>query len=346
MLTLSDASYDTKEILKWGGIFIAALVIIVTSILFIKQTFFPTPPPKPTMAFGKLTPQIFPKNAMDKTPTYTINTLTGTLPGAVDLIKVYKIQPAVPDLLNLSNAKDMVQKANFTQGPNKISDVLYDWTGTADDSSGLQSKITVNIVNGNFNITSDYLDHPAIVSGQGLEPQNSAIGDAQAFLANLGTLSADIDQTKTQTQLLSIINGTLAQATSFSSAQVIRVLFYQQNVNKLPIYYENPNASNIDVLVGTNDKILEANYIHQTVTDQFATYPMKSTTQAFEDLKQGYAYIASYQGTSSNIAINDVALGYYIGSEPQDYLMPIFVFKGNDNFVAYVPAVTDGWIGK
>jgi len=159
-------------------------------------------------------------------------------------------------------------------------------------------------------------------------------------------MPSDIDQTKTQANLLSLKNGSLVPATSVSNTQLIGVVFYQKDVDGLPIYYENPNSSNINILVGSNHKILEANYIHQTVTGDFSTYPLKTVQQAFADLKQGKGYIASYYGPSTNIVINNVFLAYYIGSQTQKYLMPIVVFVGNNDFYAYVPAVTDGWINN
>ena len=344
MLTLSDASYDTKEILKWGGLFIAGMVILVTFFIFVKQTFFPTPPPKPTIAFGKLPPQLFPKNVIDKTPTYTINTLSGALPQFPNQTKIFSIQLNTPDLSGLSNATEMAKGGLFTQGPNKISDILYEWTNP--DKDKVSSNIDINIVNYNFNVTSDYLNNSDILSGQELPSPSQSIIDAKGLLVNLNSFPADIDETKTQTVLLSIKNGALTPATSFSSAQIVKIMFYQKDVNLLPIYYEKPDSSNIDALVGTKDQVVELNYNHQTITDAFSTYPLKTSQQAFADLQQGYAYIASYEGNSSNISINNVLLAYYIGTDPQAYLMPIFVFEGNDNFIAYVPAVTDEWINK
>jgi len=97
-----------------------ALVIVVSGILFIKQTFFPTPPPKPTLAFGTLNPQLFPKNASDKKFTYVINTLSGALPSFPDQAKIYKMQINPPDLLGLTNAKQIAGGAGFTQGPIKF----------------------------------------------------------------------------------------------------------------------------------------------------------------------------------------------------------------------------------
>jgi len=346
MFTLSQASYDTKEILKWGGLFIAGAVVIILLLrflLFVKEVIFPTPPPKPTVAFGKLTPQVFPKNATEQTLVYSLNTLTGTLPKLPDQAKVFKIQAYTPDLLGLSKAKEIVTSAGFTQGPNKISDTLFEWSDP--NTANLSRKIKINIINYDFNITSDYLNNPAITSGQGLPDQNKAINDAQDLLQSLNSLPSDIDQTKTQANLFSLKNGSLASATSLSNAQVIRVVFHQQDVDKFPIYYEKPDSSNINVLIGAGDKILEAGYIHQAITDEFSTYPLKTAQQIYDELKQGKGYIASYNG-SANVSITNVFLAYYIGSQPQEYLMPVLVFEGNNNFAAYVPAITDGWINK
>ena len=75
MVSLSDASYETKEILKWGGLIIAGLVILIVLLrvfFIVKEAIFPTPPPKPTVSFGKLEPQIFPKNVTEQKLTYSI----------------------------------------------------------------------------------------------------------------------------------------------------------------------------------------------------------------------------------------------------------------------------------
>ena len=109
MFTLSQASYDTKEILKWGGIFIAGLVLVVVFIqafLLLKEAIFPTPPPKPTVAFGKLEAQVFPDGVTDQKLTYKINTLTGSLPDYSNQIKIFKMKTYSPDLLGLKNTQD------------------------------------------------------------------------------------------------------------------------------------------------------------------------------------------------------------------------------------------------
>ena len=172
---------------------------------------------------------------------------------------------------------------------------------------------------------------------------------ATDFLQKMNSLPDDIDLSQTQATNLSIKNNSLVLATSISNTQLIRVNFNQSDVNGLPIYYQDPNESNISVLVGGgSDKpqIVQATYIHQAIDTQSATYPIKTTNQAFAQLQKGQGYIASYYGTNKKITIRDVLLGYYISKEDQDYLIPIFVFQGDDGFIAYVNAITDEWIGN
>jgi hypothetical protein len=346
MFTLSQASYDTKEILKWGGLFIAGLVIVVVFIqmlLILKNTFFPTPPPKPTVAFGKLEPQLFPASVTDKKLTYSINTLTGALPTLSNQIKIFKIQTFTPDLLSLQNAKDKVDAAGFKSDPTQISGTNYEWTNT--DAAGLSQKINMNIVDNNFVLTSDFLTNQATLSGD-LPSQNDSIKTATDYLNQINTLPADIDTNKTQTSFFAIQNGMLVPTTSFANANAVRVDFFQKDVNGLPVVYAQPDLSNINVLVGPNGEIFQAQYFYQTPTSESATYPVKTSTQAYQDLQNGIVYIASYDGSSTTVSITDTFPAYYISNQAQDYLMPVIVFEGSDNFTAYVPAVTDEWINK
>ena len=92
------------------------------------------------------------------------------------------------------------------------------------------------------------------------------------------------------------------------------------------------------------DWILEANYSRQNIMDESATYPIKTAQQAFEELQEGNGFIASHSGDSTNVKIKEVYLALYSEGKLQQYLTPVIVFEGDNNFVAYVPAVTDEWI--
>ena len=120
-------------------------------------------------------------------------------------------------------------------------------------------------------------------------------------------------------------------------------------MNKLPILYPNPPFSLINVSVasgGLEGQIIEANYSYNNISEKSATYPIKTTEQAFSELKEGKGYIASYYGSDKNVSIKNVYLAYYMEEKPMKYLIPIIVFEGNNGFYGYVQAVTDELVNK
>lgn len=351
MFTLSDASKDTKQILKWAGIIFGGLMtilVILRLITIIRNTYFPTIP-KPNFAFGKLQPQSFPANKTDQKFTYSINTLDGNLPNLKTQAKIYRMSIFKPDLLSADKFQNRITAIGFKRGWTAVSDKIFEWR-TDSSFGGMEKNIRFNTINDNFTITSAYVSNPDVLKSKNLPTEAQAITRATNLLDNIQALPDDIDLEKTKTNLFSIQNNSLKPATSLSNSQIIEVNFFQKDIDKLPIFYENPNSSNISVLIGGGSyqegNLVGANYIYQAVSENSGTYPLKTVSTAYEQLKSGQAYIASYFGNSTNITITNVFLAYYIGSQTQDFLMPIFVFEGNDGFFAYVGAVTDEWINK
>lgn len=350
MLTLSNVSADIKQLLKWGGIFIIVVVVIVLIlriIFFVKDVFYPSPPPEAEVAFGKLQLQTLPTNE-NQNFTYSVNTLTGNLPALNNQLKVYRIKQFQPDLLAVNKFQDKITNVGFERGFTTISDKVFEWK-TNPNYQGIEKRIRFNVLNNNFTITSLYTQNEDILAGKNLPTTNRAIDTATDFLGDIGVISDDIDLEKTKTNLFSIQNGSLTQSTSLSNSQIIEVNFFQKDIDKLPIFYEKPNSSNISILIAGGNfqgQIVGANFVYQPVSDESSTYPLKSVDSAYEQLKSGQAYIASYFGTSTNISITNVFLAYYIGTQAQDFLMPIFVFEGNEGFFAYVTATADEWINK
>ena len=183
-----------------------------------------------------------------------------------------------------------------------------------------------------------------------LNPPNpsEAISMAKSFLENLSSFPNDIDENKTTTSLHTIENFTLIPAENGSITQVIKVYFFQKNINGLPIYYETPFSSTISLSIsaGTNPKVVEASYYHRFISQESATYPIKTAKQAFSELQKGKAYMPSHTKGNNNILIRNAALGYYLGKENQEHLMPVIIFQGDNDFFAYVPALKDEWVKK
>lgn len=345
MLTLNQASTITKAFVKWTIGIIGAILLIL--ILFrigkmVKETISPTPPAPPTVAFGKLPKIQFPPKKIEGQFSFRIDTLTGTLPSFSDRAKVFKMMPDRPDLLAVQRAKEKATKVGFKTNGTQVGENVYEWV----DNTPLARKLVLNTLTSNFTLTSSFLTDPTIVAALNFPDQDKAVSLVQSFLSSMSSLPIDLDSQKTKTTLFSIKNGSLVASTSYSETQILRVDLFQKNIEKMPIYYSDPTISNISFLVGGGEngpQIVQANYTYQAITEENATYPIKTAKEAYSELEKGKAYIASHS-KSGSISITNVFLAYYIGKERQDYLLPIVVFEGSNNFIAYVSAVKDEWV--
>lgn len=349
MLTLHKVTQEVRMIAKWTTLAIAVITLIVFLTGLgknIKEFFAPTPPPPPTVSFGKLPPLIFSQPATALSLTYSLNTISGELPVFADRASVYKIKKPQINLLALQNAKQKVEEVGFTLAETRISQTSYQWT----NDSPPYRKLSLNIFSNNFTLSSNYLTSATVSAALNVPDEQGAIDEAKSFLSSLSSLPDDIDETKTKTALYSIQNAEPLPATSLSTTKVIRVDFSQKDIDKLPIVYPHPPFSTTYFLIASGvhqPQVVEGAFLHKEKSNESATYPIKTSEQAFKELKEGGGFVASYNGQEKEIVIKDVYLAYYIDDkEDQEHLMPIVVFEGNNGFYGFVPAITNDWYSK
>ncbi|MBI2051778.1 hypothetical protein HYT33_03390 [Candidatus Roizmanbacteria bacterium] len=78
--------------------------------------------------------------------------------------------------------------------------------------------------------------------------------------------------------------------------------------------------------------------------EQVGIYPLKTGEQAYEVLRRGEAYVVSNPENRTSITVKRMFLAYFDPDVYQDYLQPVYVFLGEGNFVAYVPAVSSEFL--
>lgn len=349
MVTLYNVTEGTKKTLKITAIIFTLFFILFILIrigTFLKEKISPTPPPPPTASFGKLPQQMFPLKKEKRNFTFSIDTVTGRLPELGDRATVYKNKIPEPSLLSLQNAENTVQSIGFSKTPARISETIYEWR----NPDPPVRTITYDIVSGNFTYTSNFFTDPFATAGKTLPDEYKAIAKSEDFLSQLNALPEDIDSNKTKTSFYEIRNFTIVPTTSLSTAQVIRVDFYQKNINGLPVYYPNPPSSILYTLVASGEydgQVVEARYFHQEKLEESATYPIKSAKEAFDQLQKGNGYIAVFPPPSvTSVSIKNISLGYYISDSLEEYLIPIIAIEGDNGFKAYVWAIKDEWIDK
>ncbi len=76
------------------------------------------------------------------------------------------------------------------------------------------------------------------------------------------------------------------------------------------------------------------------------TYPIKTGDDAWQELITGKGIIVSPSKGSTKIIVREMFIGYYALEEYQPYIMPVYVFLGDNGFAGYVSAVKDEYVSK
>ncbi|MBI4080618.1 MAG: hypothetical protein HY430_02495 [Candidatus Levybacteria bacterium] len=356
MATLHTVTELSKNVIKYGGLFLAAVSLFFIGINIgktAKTVFFPRPVAPPTTTFGKLPAIQFPNNVTDKKFTYIIDTLTGRLPAFQSRIQIYKlITHENPSLLEYRDARQSASAVGFTRPDRELKKYTLQW----DSAGDLERSLIINLETKDFTMTSPFLTQENVRNGIYVVNEANSIKAAQEFLSKMAYFPPDVDVAKTKTYRLSVIDGKLIPAGKKEAAPVIEVDFFQRDLNKLPIFYYSPFYSQIKLFVGftkplsrealdNKPEVVETHFSHQKISDIKADYPLKSTYEAYNELVNGKGYVAAYFGDKTEIKIKDVVLGYYLNGNDQNYLMPVYVFKGlDDSFYGYVSALKNEWI--
>ncbi len=93
------------------------------------------------------------------------------------------------------------------------------------------------------------------------------------------------------------------------------------------------------MIIGVNFKDLSIN------TASYSTYPIKTGQEVIDSLNSGNYWIAK-NVADKNVTIRNIYLAYFEPMTLTNYLQPIFVATGDNNFVAYIPAISSNYIKK
>lgn len=347
MPSLSIVKTDLGKGIKWGAIIIGILIILFIAIkflLFVKELIFPTAPPPPTVAYGKLLKPYFPEG-IKKDFTYEIDTISGELPVFPLTLRVYEMEQRGPDLLAVERISKKLTELNFRNRPQQISDFVYKWTNPTTP----QQDLILNIKLSEFNLSSPFMEYESSLKGKNFSSSSEPIGAAQNFLKTLDFYPEDIDEEKTRVEFKTLENKNLTPTTRVVNSNVADVYFFQKSKDDLPIVYpQGPNSSmKLTIAAGSlMGRVIDAKFSHQKILEGSETYPIKTAQEAYEELKKGNAYVPSYSGNDNKVLIKNVYPALYYEGTVQKYLTPVIVFEGNNGFLAYVFAIKDEWIDK
>ncbi|HUV47296.1 MAG TPA: hypothetical protein VMW29_04125 [Candidatus Bathyarchaeia archaeon] len=347
MTSLTETAEYAKKIIKYGVIAVLSIIVLKLAITVIKtvwEYFYPTPPPLPTVSFGKLPKLQFPETEKPGELEFSLETPLGGFSDLGTQVKVFKSQPLNPNLLALERAREEAKEIGFSAEPVQISTKIARWT-IKDD---LNKTLEMDIYSGAFKFYYDWQNKLDLTTENSVPSKDQAIELAKNFLQNIKRLNEDLEQGRIEAEYLQLKGTKMLQAPSLSEAELVKVDFFRKDIDEMPVLTADPETGVVSIIVSgsinPNKKFVSIDFNYFSLDyENFSTYPVKSSSQAWEELKNGQALIVNPL-EETKIIIRRVFLAFYDAFEPQEFLQPVFVFQGDKDFVAMVPAITDEWL--
>lgn len=352
MANLTDVSIGTRKLMIIGVFLFIGYLILKTLwgafVVYYKAT-HPVAPPPPNVRFGKLPPPKFATSLSTSGMKFTLDNVDGKPPESTNAARVYSMPKKMPTLLAAEKAKAFANKLNFINEPELISSTLYRYTDPVDPLRTLELDITTL----NFKLKYDYLKKTEIFTNTNSIQKDQSATEVKNFIQSNNLFDDSIIKGKITSDPLvydDLIKG-FAPASSISTANTVRVNFFRSDIDKWkvlpPQFNKSYNYGLFTPSLLVNSHILEISYTFWPIAfDDFATYPIKTGAQAWQDMTDGYAWVVNLGNNNKNmnVSIRNIYLAYYDNSEPQNYLQPIYVFEGDKNFAAYLPAIPPEWL--
>lgn len=349
MNNLGETAIVARKAIKYGGIGLVVLMvgrIILSAGISIYKRLNPPPPPPPDVKFGKLPKLEFPQKEVANIGSYTLETKTGGLPNNLpEQFKVYFMPIKKANLLAYDAAKAVAGRLDFIAEPSKLSETEYRW----DTSEPINSSLTMNIITGAFVLDRKWTEDPSYLTPTIYYSETQATDRMTNLLSRLDLLPEDIVSGKSTVQPLKASNDQIVSAPSISQAHFVRVNLYRAPVDDVTVVSPRVDRgliTGIMALQREDDKQfvnLDYNY-YPVDLERYASYPLIGVAEAWQRLQKGSAYFASARASATSVAIREVTLAYYDSETPQQFLQPVYVFSGDPEFVAYVPALADAWV--
>lgn len=331
-MTLTQVAIVTKQIIT-----LSILAVVLGTISFIGYKIWyayylanlPPVEEKPDTKFGILPYPDFPVAGVSSSNfSYSIDTTTGDLPkvgtdaGFEKLIKVYFITKSFATLLSPEKSQSLAEKFKITTLPQILSETNYKFVDG-------DKTLNVDLDSGNFT----YQNEATISSQVNFDEDEKLIFDFKRILNNLGLSKQDLNEGRSKVVL-----------SEKDGVEIAQISLWQANLDNIPIVTPDFNKSPVNARAFKSADNLE-NYLSLEFSyfpidiSTFATYPIKTTGAAFEDLRNGKG-IVIIEPAKPDVSITSVYLGYFLPENYTPYLLPIFVFEGPD-FAAYLPAITE-----
>jgi hypothetical protein len=296
----------------------------------------------PTVRFGTLGKIVFPEKTFDK-KNFVAELAYDKFPEYKDQANVYVIYRSKSALGALEESKKTAALMGFNNEPREVATGIYLFTDTVSNKS-----LKMNVLESSFTMSYPYLSDQLLLNPDQMPSKDEAIKIAQSYLQQAEKLSPDLEEGEKKVSYWKINFDGLKPVDGLSEANIIRVDFSREKLgDDVRVVSTEIGKESVSVLVSgssvTTKKVVEVNYKHVDVDTSAAsssTYPIKTSEEAYAELKAGNYWPAS-DVDKKDVTIRDIYLAYFEPVNLTQFLQPVYVFEGDGGFVAYVRAITD-----
>jgi hypothetical protein len=346
-MTLTELSYYVRRALPFVVLFGLVFLIIFYSfkLYFIYLEASRSNVTQTKITFGKIEPPKLPEATSSAGFEFTLDTIEGVPVTSTASATIY-FNPESPTRFGYRE-KIYLMARTFGYDTEVVKHKLVGTTATFEDDG---AKLDIDIGNFNFKYNGvDVLKTNDFVTGIAMS-KTDIVNKAIDFLKKTGRYPDELSRGTTNVIYLKYdpAHGDFVNVQRASEAQAVEVDFYRPTVQDISIV--TPKFFNSQNYVIMNFKNIEAHVIRAQVSffekseEQTGVYPLKTGEEAWMKLKAGQGKIVAGRAGTKSITIKKMFTAYLDPNIYQTYFQPVYVFLGDNDFVAYVTAVKDEYL--
>lgn len=347
-MSLTDVSYYARKFTPFAIFTFVVILIVFYSfkLLFLLFSLNRTDKIAYRTIFKQIKPLIVKKEATTSAGfTFTLDTIAGQPITATEAAQVLFFPPAKFQFDYLPKVYLMAKTFGFNT--EMVKHKLINNEAVFQDDKQL---LAIDINTYNFRYDYDFRKDGRLVDGATMPESESSKNIAINFLRSVDRYPkelalGDITPIYMYYDKIASVAGVVVNP---QDSNMIEIDFYRQKVDQfLPMSPTYFNSQNYVMLMpsGNGAKIVSAQVrFFETSATQIGIYPLISGNKAYERLLAGKDILISPGTGGKNISIKTMSLGYFDPDIYQDYFQPIYVFTGDNDFVSYVPAVSEDWV--
>ncbi len=346
-MNLTEVSYYSR---KYAPVAVFFFLVFLIFFYALKLLFFALQGPTKEIVhtdpiFGKINRLFIKEATLSGGLNFTLDTVEGQPVTASQAAKIYFL-PASTTRFGYREKIYLIAKTlGFDTA--LIKHRLIDTDAVFTDS---KQKATIDITNFNFSYQYNFGNDPKIFDNAIIPSVTEITNKAIDFLKTVGRYPDELAKGKTNIiyKTFNQLNRSFTSVERLQEANTVEIDFYRPDVDGFPMISPNYfNSQNYVIMVFYDGgmKVLRSQIkFFEKSTEQIGVYPLKTGDVAWNELKEGKGMVVSDTKNQKNISIKKMFLGYLDPSVYQSYLQPVYVFLGDNNFVSYVPAVSNDFL--